>query len=482
LLIILSQLILTVADYFVVVNINCCLFLVARLSDSDGDGGIYQGISAHGREMLQWKTVHRLFKSVDLPTKWINGPDPVWGSRYRNEAHVLVLKESFIDTATVNEHVYVILEDAQMYEAMLQWRGAGADESKMGELAVENLVKRVGRGLQAFAGDHSRYATQKLQLQFPNCELWRTIPKCELFIAPPTPENRRMLRILSNLDNITQGLQLKLNFWVVVEQHHRHLLSLTDDYADGMVPHGAAKQLRLDLVKTKLVDSIATSKQIHALCMHQGQVWDLIAEILQGNVAPVPGKKKAPAPPKSCYPFNCMGGIPATTVVTSLQKVIAGEWTVATLRKQCVLYKAKRRVRGEVVQILLQKTDLASKCEDENPTWDEVRKFYPSVTDPAFLGPWFTFVATLKLADPMPGTFIAAMNELITFANQIQVRIFMFSVVFCHHLTTCARFALTEGQRGGKGVQVLPVQRLHGRGLRHERLRSGQESDGAKLP
>ena len=66
--------------------------------------------------------------------------------------------------------------------------------------------------MEAFAGDHSRFVARRLMKQYPKTNLWKKINKCEVYLCEDTHENRRVLRLLSNQDNVAQGFQLKQDF------------------------------------------------------------------------------------------------------------------------------------------------------------------------------------------------------------------------------------------------------------------------------
>jgi hypothetical protein len=441
----------------------------------DSDDGSYEGISDHGRALLRWKEQHLLAKSASLDPTWIKEPNPVWGSRFRNEKHLATLDAAFKASGSINEHVNVILESYEAYEAMLQWRQNRTNADLVKRLDLSLLAKE-GRGYEAFAGDHTRCVVTNLRRQYPKTGLWQLIPKCEVYVAPPTPETRRMLRILSNQDNINQGLQLKQDFETVVEQMHRHLHSLESEYPDG-VPPQAVKDMRNDLLTSKVVESVATAKQIYSICCYQGETWELIMKILRGEMQPLANKKKAPPPPKSCYPFNLLPTIPDPVIKTFLQKVVAGEWTISAMRNNCKLFKAKRRLRREICEILVARTDVKSKCGGFFPTWVQVVELYPALGNKFFLEPWCNHVSEMKLQEEMPASFLHAVSAIILKANKRQVRAFYFAYFLCLYTINISTGGRSRGQRlSGLHLPWLPY-----RSLLPRRAGLGKESPSASL-
>ena len=189
----------------------------------------------------------------------MSDPNPKWGARFRKDSHVRELKQSFLGHGTISKHIGLAVVDDQAYEDFLlaQSNPTPGNLAKMdyGRLAI------TGRGMEAYAGDHSRMATSEAKTEFPSTKLYREVDGCHLLVAPDTPETHRQLRRLGNNDNITQGVQLKLDFATIVTQMHHHILALKARFVGATVPSEQYRKLKADLVALD-VCTAAQSQQI----------------------------------------------------------------------------------------------------------------------------------------------------------------------------------------------------------------------------
>ena len=452
--------------------------LSADDDDDDDADAAYEGISMDGVFMLKWKEKHRLTNNASLSPEWINEPNPLWGSRFRSMKHCDILYESFKKAGSINEHVNVVCLSDRLYEIFEHVRNDPSDMASRALLTWDAL-RQEGRGMEAFAGDHSRYVAKRLMQQYPKTNLWQKINKCEVYVCEDTSENRRVLRLLSNQDNVAQGLQLKQDFHCVVEQTHRHLGALRLEYKVEELPSQVTKQLRVDLMTSQVVKSRSGCNQIFQLGSYTGQTWDLVDQILKGDIKPIGSSRRPPKPPTSCYPFTMLAAIPEDKVITFLRKVVEGEWTFVQIRNACKTYKTKARVRKEVVTHVSAVTDIMTK--HPVPTWSNVKTLYPLLAAKEFLDPWITWTSSRKNVEEMPSSFVKAMNDLLKTAKQLQVAYFKKNqpAKRANGINAICSFCLGGG--GCPGLQDLYFQRTDHRDLPHGCQSDGQEAAPPRL-
>ena len=200
--------------------------------------------------------------------------------------HCDLLYGSFKKAGSINEHVNVVVLSDRLYAIFEQFRLDPKNAALRTQLSWEAL-RVEGRGMEAFALQPLPVCARRLMQQYPKTHLWQKINKCEVYLCEDTSENRRVLRLLSNQDNVAQGLQLKQDFHCVVEQTHRHLGALRQDNKVEELPSQVTKQLRADMMTSQVVKSRSGCNQISQLGSYTGQAWDLVDQILRGDIRPI---------------------------------------------------------------------------------------------------------------------------------------------------------------------------------------------------
>ena len=170
---------------------------------------------------------------------------------------------------------------------------------------------------------------------------------------------------------------------------------------------------------SQVVKSRTGCNQIFQLGSYTGTAWELVEQILRGDIKPVGSHKSPPKPPTSCYPFTMLAAIPEDKIITFLRKVVEGEWTFVQIRMACKTYKTMSRVRKEVMTHVCAVTDIMTK--HPIPTWSNVKTLFPLLASSEFLDPWISWTSSRKNVEEMPPSFVKAMNDLPNTAKQLQI-------------------------------------------------------------
>ena len=130
------------------------------------------------------------------------------------------------------------------------------------------------------------------------------------------------------------------------------------------------------------------------------QAWELVDQILRGDIKSGGSHKKAPKPPTSCYPM--LAALPEAKIIVFLRKVVEGEWTFVQIQQARKTFKTQTRVRKEVMAHVCAVTDIMTK--HPIPTWQHMKNLFPPLASPEFLDPWITWPSTRKNMEEMPCT------------------------------------------------------------------------------
>lgn len=401
------------------------------------------GVSKLGQETWAWKKTH-LYCTVWMEPSWTTDPNPHWGSRYKNRPHIDKLKASFREDGSINEHIKVVVCDDEAWVTLAALKVAGLNPNNIApnwtgdpQLTVSAL-RAVGRGLETFAGNHSRTAVTELKQAYPLTDVYNKM-KVDVYIAPNNKDTFRILRILSNQDNVQAALQLKQDFECVVEQTHRHRLAMMEENG-GVVPQHIWIEWRNDNAVTLKCSTQAVT-QIWTIASWQDALWDAAYQIIRGECQPPHGKSKPLAKPTSAYPFNMAAGVPDKMLLQAFHQVIDGKMDYGSLRKYCTTYKAKVRVRKDILQIVCALSNIEKDLRKERGDdftgvrWKDLAAKFPGLGDKTFLAAWVDWSASKKVKDPLPLAFKEQVRAIMQRDSKQSV-MYKCSVISCALMST----------------------------------------------
>ena len=374
-----------------------------------------EGVAQSAHEELNWKS-SRYVGSAYVRAESIHEPAPIWGARLRCDEHVQNLMHSFTNTGSVNEAVSVVCMDTNLYN---MWR-KGELITADGQVNMPALLDSKS-GLCAFAGDHTREACVRLAEQYKNGALWHWI-RIRIYLAPESQLDMRMLRVMGNRSNQLAGVHLKTSFASILIQNHTHAEAIKAHY------YKDAKELdrQLGILRNDLARSLKIPKnsalQITGLAGHTGRKWELIKKLLTGDVEAhvgtrtAKGKFKPFKKPESCHNFTTMATIPDKVVCEMLQGVINGDRTLTQFRKDCEDFKARRKVKAHILEIVWAMDNNMPELEREpnqEKRWDIIHKECPALTSSKFISPWVPIILETGLTKPVPVSLTEAIRTMV---------------------------------------------------------------------
>ena len=320
----------------------------------------------------------------------ICGPDISWGARRGDDQeHLANLQQSFKRTGTVNERNLVIAEK-------------GRCEDSDGNFDI--FVAQQNLAMKAFAGDHTRIVMTQLVTLFPRNVLWNSYRHKTYHMDSTLPENIRMLRLQSNLDNYAAGVQLKRDLWTIITTMHDFLNE--DEKRLGR----PATSEEIGAMKGDLAYSsklpVASVGQLFQLSKFQGGSWDRLKAIFTGNV-----RNKKFKVPKSCSNFVMMAGIPQSSLDAWMDLMITGSEQTKDFKNRCKNYKAKQRILSKVVDLAVQ---TGAHTDVGMVDLEVFSKDFPLTTQTEFITSWIGPVSKLKQKDVLPPSLMEAILSRLT--------------------------------------------------------------------
>lgn len=399
------------------------------MGDED-EAGQFGGVGERGKEVYLWKAKHLLGK-MKVDALDLSEPSLEWAARIRNQEHVDRLKTSFQQHGSVNQDIHAVVIDGEKWAQFQSFKDTGTEPS--GSLVDVNALKE-GKGMQVFAGDHSRQATAELRKRYPNTIIWNTLPT-DVYIAPPSPETFRMLRIIGNMDNKIAGFNLNTDFATVVKQMRRHYQAILRQFKrKGEEPAKKHVVTMKEDYAFSLGVPLASVGQMFQLANFSEECWDPCEKILTGNCKPfMPLGAKKPKQykiPHSAHPFTLLGGIPDRVVAKLLNKVVSGEFDFKMLRTECTKVKGIRRIKAEAMQQLKTAHDGDMETDPDTGaiTWASVSKAFPSIGCPDFINRWLPVVKECPARQPLPVNFFDEIEREVINHKKIKVFVYVFTV------------------------------------------------------
>jgi hypothetical protein len=282
-------------------------------------------------------------------------PDPRFGARYLDLAHVAELKVGFRGTATVNAGMKVVVVNDKLHAAFRRMQGLNPDliirsgevqsneqllslfvEAADGdEETLQNMMRMV------VSGNHSRVALNELSTQFSHNEKFQ-MNEASWYVAPDNDMTMRMLTLLGISDNSKKTKKSGFREFII-GMHDRYVLmanSLDDDQEKFY-----AARVKKDMTWAIGEDMNAnTMGQWWSLAQIQGPLWDAICPILRGEFETNTTTKIKNSVPASCSHFVRLAGIPVESAVSCLDQVRLNQITWATCAQKLSIHKCTRRI------------------------------------------------------------------------------------------------------------------------------------------
>ena len=260
--------------------------------------------------------------------------------------HIMALKTSFRQSATVNEEFVGAIVDDDVFE-LCQEQGVFKNQNRncfsptelMQLLQIESLPV-----IHTIGGDHSRVAMSELREKFP---LNASFKQCNtmLLVCKDNAETVRMLGMLGNLDNMKQRKKPGFAEWVM-GMHRR--CEAVNGFGDSQYE----AQVRADMMFSAKIDKNNIG-HMWSLAKREGDYWDLIRKIITGRFEQ--GTKGIRnKTPNSVSAFTTLGGVPDYLAVLLLKEVCANRMSFQSMKSEIALWKNSRRIKFEAAMFLAE--------------------------------------------------------------------------------------------------------------------------------
>ena len=225
------------------------------------------------RLQSDWLDKH-LLGTFRASPNMLTSPPTEYMSRQTFDGHVQSLKTSFKTSGTVNEDVYAVIINSHLYDSWKRERNPITPtlEKFLNGQEEINLSKPV-----CIAGAHTRMAMEELSKDFPNAKKWKTMT-FKAFICRGTEEDKRLLRILGNSNNVKNKVNLKQSFAQIVEGMHNQGLDVLENAAGGDPGHEAMRQFKEDTERSLDIPPGSVG-QLWQLAKRTGKVWKLLKKL-----------------------------------------------------------------------------------------------------------------------------------------------------------------------------------------------------------
>ena len=231
------------------------------------------------------------------------------------------------------------------------------------------------------------------------------------------------MTMLGNLDNAR--LHLKPYF-------KTHVIAMHDRLIQREVPGSEVEvygaQVRKDMCFSTRVAS-GLMGQYWALASQTGEVWDCILKIFKGEFSTGRGLPVHNSVPRSVSHFTKLGNLPPRFIAAFLKKVIANEWSFATMNTKIMEYKTAQRIKAQSAQAMFAAGTLAAcaiptkggkrvtlSIQQNIDIWAKHWNAHVPKKCPALGAQWMsTWAAKLskgKMKDALPEQYLERMFEL----------------------------------------------------------------------
>ena len=282
---------------------------------------------------------------------WLWDPDILWAARGLDMSHVKDMKVSFVQTATINTNMLVVIIHDILCQRLEQQKllGQGPDgptrsrEELLQVLGCTAMNIRVTFKLYTAGGNHSRVGLLELGSEFPLNRSYKDV-RFQLCVMPTGPKTTRVLTMYGNIDNMK--LNLAPNFSSIVRGIRLRM------YATSVEGPTAAERKEMEEDLSWCLRMQPGQIGLHfALASRTPAVWALVDKLMKGEFTHVGDMHNKPA--NSCGNFYMLGGnLPEEVTLKLLDSVLNNTLSWTGLRGEVAKYKIKDRIRREIVDYL----------------------------------------------------------------------------------------------------------------------------------
>lgn len=322
-----------------------------------------------------------------IPVSLLTSPLEDIRSRHLDMNHIHTLIESFRSYSRVNEDIQVVLRT----------------EKKRPQTLSVGKLKGLGVPFEVIAGNHSVHALKSLHSEYPRNPLFAE-PKCKVFLCQNTLDNRSAIRALGGLDNVIKGIHRLPTKTEAVLAMHEQLKHESDS--------------RVNLAKLKkewrvvYCNNTNTLNTMIGIAKKDGEVWDLISQILTGQ-----GMPEKYRPPTTIAKFNQMGGVDHNWLLDQLRLVKDCTISLAQFHARCLSLKNAKKVREWIAQLI---RSTGQKDELETKNWAELAKLYPNTCRESFVESWLNVAASRAAKYGPPDSIKIAVTQWMQVDEAIQ--------------------------------------------------------------
>ena len=356
-----------------------------RKIKNDHDQGT--GENPYAVALLNWKGRY-LIKNVRIKSSWLRGKlqlTKIPSARPLNVAHVNVLRDSFVQTGSVNPNLCLCFWGMHPDNVKTELDRINGNAPLVDQDCIDSWFKE-SQELGPIEGQHSFHALLELNKTYPNKSLWQTADT-SVIICSGSPEDIDMVHAIGQQSNFKGTKFLKPELGDLVNALHLSYMHVYQVAPNNEVPADVLASIKQRWSQYNGILSTSVC-QYWTLAHHTGEIWTKIAKILDGNVVKIKGRDFKI--PRSLHNFTQMGAIPDSVLAGLLENVCNGTWTLRDFSNQCIMYKATMQLRGMIIEFL---QSLGSLQVGKGVTWDQAKAKYPKLTD-EFVD---TFVPTMSM-------------------------------------------------------------------------------------
>lgn len=408
-------------------------FLVVSSPSKDTLGGISDDWT---RMVLTWKRQHKVGPLPAISDE-LTKPSSSWRARDRDDDHVEELKKSFQIQGSVNRNIEAAFVSEKVFREFNSYVMNGGNPSEFVASVGELIKKDPAAPLPGvFTGDHTVTAIGMLAKQYPANPLWTQI-NVEIYIAQPSIETERLLTILGNQSNRQNKIFLKQDYPEIVTQMHRQVKNINNKKMSPSLTQTAIRNYKIDAARS-LDLPVASVGQIYQLAKLPDPLWVPLERILRGEQQPYHGlktkkSKKAYANKRilSSHKFVPWSPLPVNLKLKLLQKVDSGEWTVDQFYQECLMVRARVRIRDHIMNyfsntgVELKEAPEVFKTSDApiesySHKWVQALVTYPEI-EPKVVRAWAAHVSELKNKDDLPKDILNTVVRIMTASDRQKV-------------------------------------------------------------
>jgi len=341
--------------------------------------------------------VHKFEQSI-CDVKRLQPPDDDWRARDRTEEGVQVIFDSMTQFGNLTGNIWAVATSRLFYVAAKALRDDPTNE-KLQVTYNEHLRTVV---LQVVSGDHTTAAYQRKNRMYPLAECWQTA-QFQLLICEGTPDDIKFLYEFGSMMNMMQTVFTKQDFVDSVVRMHNMRLRHEEMTTDGRQLTMLRKELlqaMQQVHKSEEGYSIHTLNHMWSLTKIRGPTWDVLEQVLLGNIASIDQtdqahsskKRKRQEGPSRVGSMNVISKwamLPQRSQLRLIQSVLYGHLPLSHLPSKSKIQLGRIRIRimvlshavtiGFIEQATLDEEEEEEEQEDDEDEpegwWKLVEKF-----------------------------------------------------------------------------------------------------------